>query len=354
MSRKASALPGLAESIAGYEAWMRKQLGDELVAKDLKRKHERMREHPFLFLRATCWRWAEAAPSLCSELMDAPAVASVGDAHAGNFGLWRDAGARLVWGVNDYDEAAVLPWCLDLVRLAASIALAIPDPGPAETAAAMLDAYARALAAPRPFVLERDHLWLRDAFAANDAQREDFWTELQGAKAARTVPDRLRKALTATLPKGVEARIAARVAGAGSLGRPRFTAWTEHQGGPLAAEVKALLPSCWKGGREAGLAAKMAAGRFRSPDASLDYRARRVTRRLSPNGRKLTFEEIGPELRLQLIGAMAADLAAIHADGAGASRAIATDLKRRGPAWLAAAATRVAEWTAGEHASYRG
>src|SRR5436190_580930 len=90
VSKAASGLPSLAESIAGYEAWMRKQLGEDLVARDLKRKHDRMREHPFLFLRATCWRWAETAPILCPDLMDAPLAASVGDAHAGNFGLWRD------------------------------------------------------------------------------------------------------------------------------------------------------------------------------------------------------------------------------------------------------------------------
>ena len=27
-----------------------------------------------------------------------------------NFGTWRDADGRLVWGVNDFDEAAVMPW----------------------------------------------------------------------------------------------------------------------------------------------------------------------------------------------------------------------------------------------------
>jgi len=41
-----------------------------------------------------------------------------------NFGTWRDGDGRLVWGVNDFDEAAVMPYPLDLVRLAASIRLA--------------------------------------------------------------------------------------------------------------------------------------------------------------------------------------------------------------------------------------
>ncbi len=105
-----AALPSFAQSIAAYEAGMRAEFDDAIVPKELRRKHERMRSHPFLFLRATCWRWAEAAPILCPELMDAPAAPSVGDAHAGNFGLWRNASSRLVWGVTDLDEAARLPW----------------------------------------------------------------------------------------------------------------------------------------------------------------------------------------------------------------------------------------------------
>ena len=58
--------------------------------------------------------------------MDAPRVLSVGDLHLENFGTWRDADGRLAWGVNDFDEAAVMPYVLDLVRLATSIQLA-PD-----------------------------------------------------------------------------------------------------------------------------------------------------------------------------------------------------------------------------------
>ena len=51
-------------------------------------------------------------------------VLSVGDLHLENFGTWRDADGRLVWGVNDFDEAAVMPYVLDLVRLVTSIQLA--------------------------------------------------------------------------------------------------------------------------------------------------------------------------------------------------------------------------------------
>ncbi|MEZ0243343.1 MAG: DUF2252 family protein [Sphingomonas sp.] len=346
-----STLPSFAASIAAYEAGMRAEFGDAIVPRELKRKHERMRSHPFLFLRATCWRWAEAAETLCPELMDAPAAPSAGDAHAGNFGLWRDAGSRLVWGVNDLDEAARLPWCLDLVRLCASISLAVADSAAAD---ALVEGYAAGIAAPRPFVLERDHFWLRDAFAADDAKREEFWAEIDAAKPAKTVPEPFRTALIDALPEpSLKPLIAAREAGAGSLGRPRFVASCEHRGGPLAIEIKGQMPSCWVKGREPGLAARIVSGRFRSPDPSFQYHRRYVLRRLAPNGRKLTFTEIGPKLRRDLIAAMGAELAAIHAESEPLRKAIAKDLARRKRGWLEQAAARVADWTNGEHEHYR-
>jgi len=104
---------------SAYEAWLAKQC--DVVAKDVDYKHHRMKKSAFIFLRATYFRWAKKIGTLCPELMDAPQVLSVGDLHLGNFGTWRDADGRLVWGVNDFDEAAVMPYPLDLVRLAASI-----------------------------------------------------------------------------------------------------------------------------------------------------------------------------------------------------------------------------------------
>jgi len=32
-------------------------------------------------------------------------VLAVGDLHVENFGTWRDAEGRLIWGVNDFDES---------------------------------------------------------------------------------------------------------------------------------------------------------------------------------------------------------------------------------------------------------
>jgi uncharacterized protein (DUF2252 family) len=101
-----------------YEKWLRTQC--DVADRDLDRKHVRMKESPFIFLRATFFRWARQIEKVCPDLADAPAVLSVGDVHVENFGTWRDAEGRLVWGINDFDEAADIPYPFDLVRFATS------------------------------------------------------------------------------------------------------------------------------------------------------------------------------------------------------------------------------------------
>ena len=112
------------QSTKSYEDWLRRQLGRDVVEKDLAQKHEKMRESPFAFLRATYWRWAETVLEICPDTAEAPQVLAVGDIHLENFGTWRDADGRLVWGVNDFDEAAEMPYVLDLIRLATSALVA--------------------------------------------------------------------------------------------------------------------------------------------------------------------------------------------------------------------------------------
>jgi uncharacterized protein (DUF2252 family) len=107
-----------------FEKWLASQC--EIVRPDIEYKHRRMEKSAFIFLRATYFRWARKIGDWCPELMDAPQVRAVGDLHLENFGTWRDRDGRLVWGVNDFDEAAEMPYVLDIVRLVTSIQLA-PD-----------------------------------------------------------------------------------------------------------------------------------------------------------------------------------------------------------------------------------
>src|SRR5262249_46556841 len=112
-------------STSAYERWMASMI--QIVPADLRRKHERMKEGPFVFLRGTFYRWADGFPIVCAKVADAPRLMAIGDLHVENFGTWRDREGRLIWGINDLDEAAVLPYTNDLVRLATSAALASRD-----------------------------------------------------------------------------------------------------------------------------------------------------------------------------------------------------------------------------------
>src|SRR5579871_2476803 len=101
-----------------YEKWLTNFT--PLIKSDLDYKHQQMALAPFPFLRATFYRWVQAWPTVCKEVAQAPIVLSVGDLHIENFGTWRDTEGRLIWGVNDFDEACHLPYTNDLVRLATS------------------------------------------------------------------------------------------------------------------------------------------------------------------------------------------------------------------------------------------
>ena len=98
----------------------------DVSEKLLEKKHRKMSESAFAFLRATFYRWVEQWPVVCPKLArrDHDILLAVGDLHVENFGVWRDSRQRPVWGVNDFDDACELPFTSDLVRLATSAMLA--------------------------------------------------------------------------------------------------------------------------------------------------------------------------------------------------------------------------------------
>src|SRR6202142_271014 len=108
-----------------YEKWIGERV--DLDREDLRLKHQLMSEGLFPFFRATFYRWMQLWPNVCPKLNNAPRILAVGDLHVENFGTWRDSEGRLVWGINDFDEAYTLPYAVDLVRLATSANLAIDN-----------------------------------------------------------------------------------------------------------------------------------------------------------------------------------------------------------------------------------
>src|SRR6059036_38496 len=94
---------GIVAATTRYEAWLAERI--PLVKPDLELKHHAMSAGIFPFLRATFYRWAARWRALVGDVAAAPSVLAVGDLHIENFGTWRDAEGRLIWGVNDFDEA---------------------------------------------------------------------------------------------------------------------------------------------------------------------------------------------------------------------------------------------------------
>lgn len=344
---------GFVSSNRRYEQWLNDQLGTELVKADLVTKREKMGRGACPFLRATYWRWAETVLAACPKLAELNPVLSVGDLHLENFGTWRDAEGRLVWGINDFDETAVMPFALDITRLATSILLAEATSGESfeRLCAALLAAYRKGLDEPRPIVLDQHRAELRARMAVPEKDRAKFWNKIAKQRTQKA-PDRFQAALLRAMPEpGLVVRTSRRVAGLGSLGRPRWLGQADWKGGAVLREAKAVLPSAWhfaQGSRDAYIrVAESALGRFRAIDPWYSVTDGIVVRRLSPNNRKIEADANGlGKIDALLVEAMGLEVANIHANaGRDAVAAIRSDLRRLPKAWLAAAATTMAEVT---------
>ena len=333
---------------AAFEDWLREQcahIGCEVVEADLEYKHDQMTVDAFVFLRATFFRWAKRIETLLPQYAEAPPVLSVGDTHVENFGTWRDNEGRLVWGVNDFDEAAVIPYPFDLVRLATSIRLArLSGVSDQDAAAAVAKGYAQGLAAPRPTLLDEQETWMREYVGVSDRKREKFWKKLYDLAAA-SAPAPAVAGLEMSMPDGVPISKIASVykKGMGSLGRPRFAALAVWRGGHVAREAKALVPSAWEwahaGGPTPSRFLELSTGQFRSPDPWLDVRNGFVCRRLAADSRKIDLhnDDDHLDLHINLFSAMGFDLGAIHAADQQAG-AITSHLARQADDWLLEAA----------------
>src|SRR5262252_241977 len=169
------------QSTEKYETWLRKHI--QVQESDLNLKHSKMAADLFQFFRATYYRWAEHWPDVCPEPAKAPSCLAVADLHIENFGTWRDSEGRLIWGVNDFDEACPMPYAVDLVRLATSATVALQGNhlscDPNHACDALLNGYRETLdSGGRPFVLAEHNRWLR-ALAHNKLREPvRFWEKM--------------------------------------------------------------------------------------------------------------------------------------------------------------------------------
>ena len=328
-----------------YEAWLAQRT--HLDQKDLRLKHERMKAELFPFFRATYYRWAQLWPKICPDLAKAPHVLAVGDLHIENFGTWRDIEGRLIWGVNDFDEAWPMSYVNDLVRLAVSAHLAA-EAGKLplkreDVCSAMLEGYWETMRGKgRPFVLGEQHQWLRRTAQGELRDPVHFWQKMDALPSLKgEAPVSAVDALEHLMPApGISYRLAHRVAGLGSLGHARYVAIADWRGGRIAREAKALVPSAshWVQDPECSseiLYQTIINRAVRCPDHFVQLRGHWIVRRLAPDCSRIELASLrAPDIELRLLHAMGCETANIHLGTASARKSVLRHLLKQKGKWL--------------------
>ncbi len=358
----------IVKSTQKYEAWLASMI--PILAADLLHKHELMKTAPFPFLRATFYRWAQTWPVVSPKTAAAPLVLGVGDLHVENFGTWRDIEGRLIWGINDFDEACRLPYTCDLVRLATSAHFAITGDKlkmitPAKASKAILDGYRASLkAGGRVFVLAEHHPALRQMAVERLKQPELYWEKMLALKTLTgKVPSSAAKALKRMMPDPkLKYRVVHRVAGLGSLGRLRFVALADWHGGSVAREAKELAMSAWLWAHPSNARAKARAKIFyqeildralRCPDPFAKLCGRWMLRRLAPDCSRIELSSLpATHDAVKLLYDMGWETANVHL-GSAKPAVLLRDLAKRPSGWLHRTAEEMFESTTHDWQTWR-
>jgi hypothetical protein len=363
------------DSTDAFEAWMRKRT--DVSRKLLKKKHRRMCEGPFPFLRATFYRWIEQWPLVCPRLADRDddVVLAVGDLHVENFGVWRDSRQRLVWGVNDFDDACELPFTSDLVRLATSAMLAASDArvnvSAREVCALLIEGYRSSLKLEGQPILVASGQNPALVTLTKDTQEDPqtFWKKKLDPEKNPPIDGR-------DLPKGLEDMFGASFqpgtrptfreqkspGGLGSLGRRRYTAVTVPSKGVRdGREAKALVPSAlyWLTDQThmPSQTATLLQHAIRDPDPYFQVHDRWLIRQLAPDIAKIDMPKNQDDKRLvlapDLLRLMGHETANIHL-GSRSRRDLETRLNRlnRDRQWFSTATERMVACTRKDHAEW--
>jgi hypothetical protein len=327
-----------------FELWVGRHIS--LVPSQLADKHRLMAESPVGFLRGTFYRWTQMFPDICQALNRAPRVLSVGDLHIASFGTWRDAFGRLIWGIDDFDEAHPLPYTNDLVRLGVS---AVLDASEGEIKVnlrnvddVIVSGYTSGLKeGGKPFVLEESHKWLRSVALKRLDVPAKFWKKMDALPTIRDSPPAgARKAIDSLLPSPRPAcKFVRRTAGTGSLGHPRYVAIANWCGAPIALEAKAAVPSACVWARPDGASEiyyqAMLDRAIRCPDPFVKLSGKWLIRHLAPDSSPIDIESMsGKRDEDRLLEAMAAETANVHLGTKGAAKRILLDIGRRPADWL--------------------
>ncbi|MEI8378612.1 MAG: DUF2252 family protein [Planctomycetota bacterium] len=350
-----------------YETWLREQVA--LQEKELEYKHSQMadKNSSFPFFRGTYYRWAEVWPELCPEVATAPQVLAVGDLHVENFGTWRDRDGRLVWGINDFDEADDLPFSNDLVRLAASAILGANGAefglSVKKTCRAIVSGYVVQLErGGEPFVLEEENLDLRQLATNADRDPVHFWkklTELLKEPIPHVPADVVTALNRDLLGNDVHFEIRSRTkVGMGSLGKPRFVALANVMGGWLAREAKAITPPATAmldtGRPSPSRVEELLSRATRCHDPFLRVDGAWIVRRLAPRCSRIELEQLDNIDDEQLMfESMGAETANVHCGSRDARDSILQWLDAQESNWLEDAAQTMVNSCRDEWKSWR-
>ncbi|MBS0552255.1 MAG: DUF2252 family protein, partial [Proteobacteria bacterium] len=223
-------------------------------------KYRRMREDPFIFLRASCHLFQDRLSGL-GATPAAPLAWLCGDLHLENFGSYKGDNRLVYFDLNDFDEAALGPVTRELVRFLASLLVGAESLGSnqrqaLDLCAAFLDGYAGALAEGKARWVERDTAdglvadLLKSARKRSRARLLDSRTELSGSKrriridGVKALPASAsqRSRVTAFMEDFATRQpaprffrpldVARRISGNGSLGVERYIILVEGKGSP--------------------------------------------------------------------------------------------------------------------------
>jgi uncharacterized protein (DUF2252 family) len=219
-----------------------------------------MRATPFAFMRGTCQLFYSTLPNVDTS-SGAPPAWLCGDLHVENFGTYHGDNRLTYFDVNDFDEAALGPLTLDLIRFLASLWVGAAEWGVgADDTEALaqrsLVSYSTELSLGKPSWIERENArgMVKRLFAqvAGRSRTEllDRYTTRKGKRRRLVMDGQHLLPATAADRAGVgqmltaiaaAARdneyfrvidVARRIAGVGSIELPRYVVLVEGRGSP--------------------------------------------------------------------------------------------------------------------------
>jgi uncharacterized protein (DUF2252 family) len=256
------------------------KLTREILAQNAGRDLDRMilkcaamRQDPFAFFRGTNSLFLSFLPRK-NAVFRAPCTLVCGDLHLENFGAFKGDNRLCYFDLNDFDEACLAPFTIDMVRFVASVEIAAKGLGlnraaASKLAARFLDAYSACIADGKPRWVERSlaqgvfRTLLRRAIRRTRIELLNRFSRLKGGMrrirlGKRALPiknaerTKLKRFLARVSVPGAGLRFfklldaARRVAGNGSLGLARYVLLVHGRGSPdqnFALDLKFAAPS---------------------------------------------------------------------------------------------------------------